>query len=104
MKKIISIISFLLLIQLGSYVYGTDTNETIKEQEKALGISDFLEEAEKYTEETFTDIDLGNIYNSAISGEIDTNGLLSAVLSLVGEEVLNTITTLRICFSYYSCS
>ncbi len=93
MKKIIFIISFLLAIQSGA-VYATETNETMKEQEESLGISDFIKEAESYTKDTFKDTDLESIYNSAISGEIEIPGLLNSILNLVGDEVLNTIKTL----------
>lgn len=93
MKKIIFIIAFLLAIGHET-VYATETNETMKEQEESLGISEFIKEAESYTKDTFKDTDLNNLYKNAISGEIEIPGLLNSVLSLVGDEVLNTIKTL----------
>ena len=101
MKKIIFIISFFLAILYGSVVYGAETNETIKGQEEALGISEFLQEAEKYTKETFSDMNLSDIYESAISGNMNMNGIVSTILKLAGDETLNTIRTLRVCISYY---
>ena len=101
MKKIIFIISFFLAILYGSVVYGAETNETIKGQEEALGISEFLQEAEKYTKETFSDMYLSDIYESAISGNMNMNGIVSTILKLAGDETLNTIRTLRVCISYY---
>lgn len=100
MKKIIFIISFLLAILYVNPIYATETNETIQEQEKALGISDFLQEAEKYTKDTFTDTNLSDIYSSAISGNMNMSVIVSTILKLVGDETLNTIRTLRICFNY----
>ncbi len=76
MKKLVFIISFLLAIQYSNFVYATDTNEILEEQEQTLGISTFLKEAENYTNEAFSDIDLSSMYKSAISGEISTDGIL----------------------------
>lgn len=101
MKKIIFIISFLLVIQCENFVYATETNETMKEQEEILGISDFLQETEKYTKDTFTDTSLNTIYDNAISGEMDINGIFGVILKLAGDEILNTIKTLRLYINYY---
>lgn len=94
MKKIIFIISFLLAIGYGG-VYATEaTNETMKEQEESLGISEFIKEAENYTKETFQDTDLSYIYKSAISGEVEIPCLLDNILNLAFKEVASTIRTL----------
>ncbi len=93
MKKLIFIISFLLAIQYGGKIYA-ETNETLKSQEEALGISGFIEETEKYTENTFSDIDLNSIYENALSGNMNTSGLMNSILKLTGKEVANTLKTL----------
>lgn len=93
MKKLIFIISFLLAIQYGSQVCA-ETNETLRLQEETLGISGFIKETEKYTENTFSDIDLNSIYENALSGNINTSGLISSILKLTGKEVTNTLKTL----------
>lgn len=94
MKKLIFIISFLLAIIYSSPVYAESTNETLKEQEETLGISDFIAEASSYTKDNFQDIDLGTMYKSAISGNINTEGILNGVLKIAGDEVQNTLRTL----------
>ena len=66
MKKLIFIISFLLAIQYENIVYA-ETNETLKAQEESLGISDFIEETQKYTENAFSNIDINSIYENALS-------------------------------------
>ena len=104
MKKIIFIISFLLTIECSNFVYGAETNETLKDQVEALEISDFLQEAESYTKDTFSELDINDIYKNAISGNLNVNGIVKAILKLVGSETLNTIKTLRIYFSYYHSS
>ncbi len=93
MKKLIFIISFLLAIGYGATVYA-DTNDTIKEQEESFGIAEFIKEAENYTKETFSDIDVNSVYESAISGNLDTSGMLSSIFKLAGKEVAKTLRTL----------
>lgn len=104
MKKIIFIISFLLAIQYGGIVYGAETNELLEEQEETLGISEFINEAEKYTKETFSDIDLTSIYENALSGNIEINDILNTILKLTGNEFLTTLRTLRIYLSNNNCT
>ena len=71
MKKIIFAISFLLIFFLEQPVYGTNTNEILKEQEDALSISGFIKEAQSYTEDNFSDIDISSVYKDAISGNMN---------------------------------
>lgn len=94
MKKLIFIISFLLAIGYACPVYATETNETIKSQESALGIASFIKEAGEYTKELFDDVDLGTIYKNAISGNIDTKGILGTILKITGNEVKSTLKTI----------
>ncbi len=93
MKKLIIIIFFLITIQYEGNVYA-ETNETIKEQEKNLGISSFISEAENYTKDIFSDIDVSSIYEDAISGKIQTSGIGKTILKVAGKEVANTVRTL----------
>lgn len=93
MKKLIFIISFLLAIQYGNTVYA-ETNETLKSQEESLGISEFIKETEKYTKDTFSDIDINSIYENALSGNIKTSGIINPILKLAGKEVANTLKTI----------
>lgn len=94
MKKIIFIIAFLLAIIYSVPVLAMDTNESLKEQAEALDISGFINEASSYTKETFQDIDLNSMYKNAISGNINTEGILSGIFKIAGTEVQNTLKTL----------
>lgn len=93
MKKLIFIISFLLAIQYGNTVYA-ETNETLKAQEESLGISDFIKETEEYTKDTFSNIDINSMYENALSGNINTSGMMNSIFNLVGKEITNTLKTL----------
>jgi len=94
MKKIIFMICFVLTLFYSSLVYGADMNETIKTQEEALGISDFIKEAGSYTKDTFSNMDVSSIYKDAISGKIEINGISKGILKIAGKEVSNTIRIL----------
>ena len=93
MKKLIFIISFLLAIQYGNTVCA-ETNETLKAQEESLGISEFIRETEEYTKDTFSDIDINSMYENALSGNINTNGIVNSIFKLAGKELASTLKTL----------
>lgn len=97
MKKII-IILIMLILFIPNIVYAT--NETVSQediiesQQETLGISSFIEEADKYTKEVYEDIDMGELFSSAISGNIDNETILKSILNSLGGEVLDAITVL----------
>ena len=97
MKKII-ILLIMLILFIPNIVYAT--NETISQediiesQQETLGISSFIEEADKYTKEVYEDIDMGELFSSAISGNIDNETILKSILNSLGGEVLDAITVL----------
>ena len=94
MKRIIIILIFLIGILNLSVVYATDTNEVISEQEKTLGISGFIKQAESYTNDVFDDVNLNTLYKDALSGNISTDGIVSGIIKLLGSEVSKTIVSL----------
>lgn len=87
-KKII-IIFFIIIIFPGT-VQATDA--IIESQLDALNLSSFIEEGEKYTKDVFEDVDIGELLETAISGDIDTKTIYSNILSLLGEEIVSSIT------------
>ena len=97
MKKII-IILFLLIIFIPNIVCAE--NETVSEesiiesQQETLGINSFIEEADKYTKDIYEDIDIGDLFSSAISGNIDNETIIKSILNNLGGEVLDAITIL----------
>ena len=94
MKKITQmIIIIMLLIIFNTTVYGTNT-EIIKEQQGTLNISGFIEESKKYTEKIFPDLDLSNLLESAIKGEVNNKTILTSIFNLFGKEIKSTIKTL----------
>lgn len=89
-RKIILI--FLILINICTTSIAT--NEIIEEQKAILNISDFIKESQNYTEDTFPNLDINELLNSAIEGKVDNKTIYSSIISLLGKEVLSVIRTL----------
>lgn len=100
MKKIVKFIFliciFVFILSTICLASETDTSqeEILESQQDSLNISSFLEEAQKYTEDTFEDIDIGELFTSAITGNIDNTTIVKSIVSLIGKEVLDCITVL----------
>lgn len=87
-KKIIII--FILILTIPNIVQATD--EIIESQLEALNLSSFIQEGEKYTKESFNNLDIGQVLNSAIKGKIDAKTIYSSVLKILGDEITSSIT------------
>lgn len=100
-KLIFLIILVLLTLSINIPVLATDSTEdeltqeeVLESQQESLNIDDFIEEAEKYTEDIYSDIDIGDLFTSAISGEIDNKSIIKNILNKLGEDVLDSITVI----------
>ena len=103
MKKIFLIIGIILiwfaLVPNVTYAENTgettiDTDAILQSQQDSLNISSFLKEADRYTESVFENIDINELFTSALTGKIDNGKLFKGIFSLFGKEVLNSITVL----------
>lgn len=92
-EKIITIIVMVLIVFLSNSSYAND-NQTIIEQQEEFKIQDFIKNAEKFTGEFFEDIDINEILNDAINGEVDNSTLLKKILNILGKEVTTNIKSL----------
>lgn len=92
-EKIITIIVMELIVFLSNSSYAND-NQTIIEQQEEFKIQDFIKNAEKFTGEFFEDIDINEILNDAIKGEVDNSTLLKKILNILGKEVTTNIKSL----------
>lgn len=68
------------------------TNEIIESQLEALNLSALIKEGEKYTKDTFKNVELDKLLKSAISGKINTKTMYSNILELLGDEIVSSIT------------
>ena len=90
----ILILFFIIVFQFNISYCENDIDQTYEEQKETFGINSFIEEAEEYSGEFFEDIDIGEVLNSAISGNIDNNMLYSKIFNLFGAEVVKGLTSL----------
>lgn len=91
MKRLVEMLLIVLLIFFPvSNVYANN-EETIQEQQKEFGIQDFLKNSKQYMGEFFEDMDMEEVLNDAIKGEIDNSTLAKKVLNLLGTEVVTSI-------------
>lgn len=88
MKKILFI--FIFLITIGSISFATDA-DLIESQKDSLGISAFIKEGQKYTKEAFPDMDMNELLNSTLKGEINNGEVFKGIFSLLGKEVKNAL-------------
>ena len=82
MKKIF-IITIILLIFIPNFCNGseTDSQDVLNSQQEELNISKFIKKAQKYTEDTFEDINVdrggggggGGFFKVAITCKVDNN-------------------------------
>ena len=98
MKKFIKIVIIFLMLLLAiakniSYAE-TSNDETIKNQQEEFKIEDFIEESEEYSGDFFEGIDIGDLLNGAISGEVDNSSIVNRIWNLFGSEVGTTIKSL----------
>lgn len=79
--------------QISNNTVQIDENE-ISNQEEMFGISSFIQNSKQYTGNFFDDIDIGEILNSAIKGEVDNTTIYKKILNKLGNEVQTGIKSL----------
>lgn len=99
MKKILLLFFIIIVLDFSiniNYVLAKPSNESdiLNSQKEALNITKFLGESENYTTDFLKDIDLNDLLNSAITGNIDNGKLLKNVWKIFGDEVANAASVL----------
>lgn len=85
MKKVLTLLFILILVNNISFANDT---EILKSQEKTLGISNFLEESEKYIDDEWN---IQETFNQAITGRIGNINIFNKLLNILGRETKDTI-------------
>lgn len=95
-KKIILILIIIVASILKVTIsYGVDIDEnTIADQQENFGINSFIEKSKQYSGKFFEDININEILNSAIKGEVDNSSIYKKILNLLGSEVQTGIKSL----------
>ena len=94
MKTKISKILLLILLIINmlptQVLANTEENQNeviVEEQKEMFGINSFIKNAKEYSGEFFAEIDLQEMLNSAIKGEMDNTSIYQKIFNLLGEEV-----------------
>lgn len=87
---LITIFIFLFFLKTPQFVQATDA--LINSQLDALNLSSFIKEGEKYTKDSFENVNIGELLNSAVKGKIDTKTIYSNILKILGKEITTSIT------------
>lgn len=87
MKKLITIFAILICIFSTSISKADTEDDVINSQMDSFNISNFIDEANKYSNDILKDIDIQELLNNAIKGELDTNQLLKNIFPLLGTEI-----------------
>lgn len=93
MKKKIIILIFLITICITPKSFAMDSNNTLLEQKQNFGIGTFIKETEKYKGDFFDGIDINEVFENAISGEVDNNTVFKKILNLCGKEFISSLKT-----------
>ena len=98
MKRIILkvfLLGLLCIIIPNTLIFASENitvQDTIQEQKEEFGIQDFINNSKQYTTgEFFENVDIGEVLNEAIEGDIDNNNILKAVLNMFGIEIASSL-------------
>ena len=72
----------------------SEQESVLSSQTDALGISTFLSDSEKYTKDTYGDINLTEIFTNSLSGKIDNNTIMNVLFALIGENVKTALASI----------
>lgn len=90
-----TLIILLIWFTIKAPVYASTLDEEIiNDTQKSFGISDFLEETKKYTGNFFEDVNIEDMLDSAITGNIDNSTIFKKILNLFGKELVSSMKTL----------
>ena len=67
------------------------TTKMIQEEKENFGITSFIQETKKYSDDFFGDINISEVLNSAITGKVDNKSILNRILSIFGKEMVSTL-------------
>ncbi|MCI8486007.1 MAG: stage III sporulation protein AE [Clostridia bacterium] len=94
MKKIIVCSLIIFFINCFYTCNATNNMEIIESQKDTLNISSFIKEANDYTKDVFSDMDVGEILNCAITGKVENEKIIRNIWKLFGKEIVNSIASI----------
>lgn len=102
MRKKMCLMVLIIFILISNNCYASinentdviDTNAILEEQQSSFGIKDFLKETENYLPDFISDLDISNIFNSAIKGNIDNSTFFKKLWSKLGSQIVDALKIL----------
>lgn len=91
MKKFVTIFIILICIFYMNISLADTEDDVINSQMDSFNISSFINEANKYSNEILKDINIKDLLNDAIKGELNTNQLLKNIFPLLGHEIKDAL-------------
>lgn len=93
LKKILIIYIFFFIIK-SNYVIASDINSNeIENQTNNFGINSFIENSQNYTGDFFENINLKDLFNSAVSGDIDNSIIYKRIINLFFKNINSSLKT-----------
>ena len=87
-KGIITLMIFLVLIVIPiKYTYCETTDETLKSQQNEFKIEEFIQKAHDYGGDFFENVNISELLNNAVKGEIDNSTIFKQIWNLFVKEV-----------------
>ena len=71
-----------------------EQSEILESQQKTLNISSFIEEEKKYSSNVYKDIDFNELFNSAITGNINNKTIINDILKILGKEIVGSVAVI----------
>ena len=71
-----------------------EQSEILESQQKTLNISSFIEEAKKYSSNVYKDIDFNELFNLAITGNINNKTIINNILKILGKEIVGSVAVI----------
>ena len=71
-----------------------EQSEILESQQKTLNISSFIEKAKKYSSNVYKDIDFNELFNSAITGNINNKTIINDILKILGKEIVGSVAVI----------
>lgn len=71
-----------------------EQSEILESQQETLNISSFIEEAKKYSSNVYKDIDFNELFNLAITGNINNKTIINNILKILDKEIVGSVAVI----------
>lgn len=71
-----------------------EQSEILESQQETLNISSFIEEAKKYSANVYKDIDFNELFNLAITGNINNKTIINNILKILDKEIVGSVAVI----------